>query len=172
MAYVHLARANYENVQTQSLCENSYTFLHGLLRNFVRIFVSQNLSNYVILPQMGKPRALDIQSTSLITTHDGASKRCPYSRSVVIPEVSLYVLQGDGTLLWAWKFCRYSRIVVISAVVISEVDCSVFLVGAGGYKFADFSHNYPEYRNMLLDALLCREMSLEQNKARLSFLRP
>ena len=50
-------------------------------------------------------------------------KKCPYSRSVVIPEVSLCVLQLEGTLLWAWKFCRYSRIVVISAVVISEVDC-------------------------------------------------
>ena len=36
-----------------------------------------------------------------------------------------YVLQLDGTLLWAWKFCRYSRIVVISAVVISEVDCGI-----------------------------------------------
>ena len=64
------------------------------------------------------------QSTSLITALSGASKRCPCSRSVVIPEVSLYVLQWDGTLLWAWKFCRYSRIVVISAVVISEVDCT------------------------------------------------
>ena len=56
-------------------------------------------------------------------TLGGASKNCPYSRSVVIPEVSLYVLQWDGTLLWAWKFCRYSRTVVISAVVIGEVDC-------------------------------------------------
>ena len=64
-----------------------------------------------------------VQSTSLITTLGGASKMCPYSRSVVIPEVLLYVLQLEGTLLWAWKFCRYSRIVVISAVVISEVDC-------------------------------------------------
>ena len=64
-----------------------------------------------------------LQSTSLITTLGGASKKCPYSRSVVIPEVSLYVLQLEGTLLWAWKCCRYSRIVVISAVVISEVDC-------------------------------------------------
>ena len=68
--------------------------------------------------------AREIQSTSLITTLGGASKRCPYSRSVVIPEVSLYVLQWDGTLLWAWNFCRYSRIVVIPEVVISEVDCS------------------------------------------------
>ena len=64
-----------------------------------------------------------IQSTSLITTLGGASEKCPYSRSVVIPEVSLYVYQLDGTLLWAWKFCRYSRSVVISAVVISQVDC-------------------------------------------------
>ena len=64
-----------------------------------------------------------IQSTSLITILGGASEKCPYSRSVVIPEVPLYVLQLDGTLLWAWKFRRYSRIVVISAVVISEVDC-------------------------------------------------
>ena len=65
-----------------------------------------------------------IQSTSLKTTLGRASKRCPYSWSVVIPEVSLYVLHWDGTLLWAWKFCRYSRIVVISAVVISEGDCT------------------------------------------------
>ena len=53
----------------------------------------------------------------------GTSKLCPYSRSVLIHEVSLYVLQLDGTLLWAWKFCRYWRIVRISAVAISEVDC-------------------------------------------------
>ena len=67
---------------------------------------------------------LHVQSTSLITTLGGASKKkCPYSRSVVIPEVSLYVLRLEGTLLWAWKCCRFSRIVVISAVVISEVDC-------------------------------------------------
>ena len=30
-----------------------------------------------------------------------ASEKCPYSRSVVIPEVSLYVSQLNGTLLWA-----------------------------------------------------------------------
>ena len=65
-----------------------------------------------------------VQSTSRITTLGGASKKCPYSRSVVMPEVSLYVLQLEGTLLWAGKCCRYSRIVVISAVVISEVDCT------------------------------------------------
>ena len=65
-----------------------------------------------------------LQSTLRITTLGGASEKCPYSRSVVIPEVSLYVLQLDGTLLWAWEFCRYSRIVVISAVVIGEVDCT------------------------------------------------
>ena len=70
-------------------------------------------------------RNKELQSTLLITTPGGgASKKCPYSRSVVIPEVSLYVLQLDGTLLRAWTFCRYSRIVIISAVVISEVDCS------------------------------------------------
>ena len=63
---------------------------------------------------------IHLQSTSLITTLGGASNKCPYSRSVVIPEVSLYVLQLDGTLLWAWAFCRYSRIVVIS-----KVDCTV-----------------------------------------------
>ena len=57
-------------------------------------------------------------------TLGGASEKCPYSRNVVIPEVPLYVLQLDGTLLWACKFCRYSRIVVIYAVVISEVDRS------------------------------------------------
>ena len=67
-----------------------------------------------------------LQSTSRITTLGGASEKCPYLRSVVIPEVPLYVLQLDVTLLWAWKFCRYSRIVVVSAVVISEVDCSPF----------------------------------------------
>ena len=53
-----------------------------------------------------------------------------HQKSVHISEVSLYpkshynVLQLDGTLLWAWKICRYSRIVVISAVVISQVDCN------------------------------------------------
>ena len=35
----------------------------------------------------------------------------------------------DGTLLWAWEFCRYSRIVVISAVVIRKVDCIVMKNG-------------------------------------------
>ena len=61
-----------------------------------------------------------IQSTSRITTLGGASEKCPYSRSVVIPEVPYmyYMIQLDGTLLRTWKFCRYSRIVVISAVVI------------------------------------------------------
>ena len=38
------------------------------------------------------------------------------------PKSHYNVLQWDGTLLWAWKFCRYSRIVVISAVVISELS--------------------------------------------------
>ena len=33
--------------RTQSSCENSYTFSQGLSRNFVRIFVVQNLSNAV-----------------------------------------------------------------------------------------------------------------------------
>ena len=48
---------------------------------------------------------------------------------MVFADPGSYVLQLDGTLLWAWKFCRYSRIVVISAVIISEVDCDwmVFL---------------------------------------------
>ena len=50
-----------------------------------------------------------VQSTSRITTLGGASEKCPYSRSAVIPEVSLNVLQLDGTLLWAWTFCRYIR---------------------------------------------------------------
>ena len=63
-----------------------------------------------------------VQPAVRITTLGGASEKCSYPRSVLIPEVSLYVLQLDGTLLWAWNFCRYSRIVVISAVVMSEVD--------------------------------------------------
>ena len=68
---------------------------------------------------------LYLQSTSLITTFGGASKKvslfvkCRYTRSLII----CTVLQLDGTLLLAWTFCRYSRIVVISAVVISKVDC-------------------------------------------------
>ena len=84
----------------------------------------------IIIPALAlqkvKNLLFKVQSTSLITTLGGASEKCPYSRSVVIPEVPLhvYVLQLDGTLLWAWKFCRYSRIVVISEVVISEVDCT------------------------------------------------
>ena len=60
-----------------------------------------------------------------LTTLGGASEKCPYSRSVLIPKVSLHVLQVDGTLLWAWTFCRYSRIVVISKVIIS-VKLTVF----------------------------------------------
>ena len=59
-----------------------------------------------------------------------------HQTGVVIREVSLYpkphyndiVLQWDGTLLWAWKCCRYSRIVVISTVVISQVDCMCILL--------------------------------------------
>ena len=42
-----------------------------------------------------------LQSTSLITTLGGATEKCRYSRSAVIPEVSLYVLQCHETLLWA-----------------------------------------------------------------------
>ena len=38
--------------------------------------------------------ALPVQSTSLITTFGGASKKCPYSRSVVISEVSLCITVG------------------------------------------------------------------------------
>ena len=34
--------------RTQSSCENSYTFSQGLSRNFVRIFVVQNLSNALV----------------------------------------------------------------------------------------------------------------------------
>ena len=37
-----------------------------------------------------------LQSTSLITTLGGASKKCPYSRSVVIPEVSLLYYRWKG----------------------------------------------------------------------------
>ena len=74
-----------------------------------------------------KPGFTVIQSTSRITTLGGAPEKCPYSRSVLIPKVPLYVLQLDVTLLWAWKFCRYSRIVAISAVAISEVDCTYFI---------------------------------------------
>ena len=43
----------------------------------------------------------ELQPTSLITTLCGASEKCPYSRSAAIPEVSIYVSQLDGTLLWA-----------------------------------------------------------------------
>ena len=51
-----------------------------------------------------------------------------HQKSVLIREVSLYpkshyvLIQLEGTLLWAWKCCRYWRIVVISAVVISELS--------------------------------------------------
>ena len=43
--------------------------------------------------------------------------KCRYTRSLII------CIQVEWTVLWAWKLCHYSRIVVISAVVISEVDC-------------------------------------------------
>ena len=87
---------------------------------------------------MGRKRQL--QSTLRITTLGGASEKCPYSLTALIPEVSLYVLQFDGTLLWAWKFCRYSRIVVISAVAISEVDCTS---EAADLVHTSCNHNMP-----------------------------
>ena len=37
---------------------------------------------------------VDLQSTSRITTLGGASEKCPYSRSVVIPEVPLCITVG------------------------------------------------------------------------------
>ena len=92
----------------------------------------------------GSCPGISILFWSRLTTLGGASEKCPYSRSAVIPEVSLYVSQLDGTLLWARKFCRYSRIVVRSAVVISEVDC---IQGEMGTHYAIFgqksnaSHN-------------------------------
>ena len=77
-------------------------------------------------------------------TRRGIAK-CPYSRSVVIPEVSLlcvtvgwdFALGMEILSLFAncrYIRSRYSRIVVISAVVSSEVDCTchvhcVFLIG-------------------------------------------
>ena len=51
--------------------------------------------------------------------------KCRYTRSLII------CIQVEWTLLWAWEFCRYSRIVVISAVVISEVDCASMLATIG-----------------------------------------
>ena len=74
-------------------------------------------------PDVASYMYMHVQSTLRITTLGGASEKCPYLRSVLISEVSLYALQLDRNLLWAWKFCRYSRNVVISVVVISEVDC-------------------------------------------------
>ena len=48
------------------------------------------------------------------------SKMCLYANPAFIHDFT--VVRFDFAL--AWKFCRYSRIVVISTVVISEVDCS------------------------------------------------
>ena len=96
-----------------------------------------------------------LQSTSCITTLGGASKRCPYSRSVVIPEVSFYGLQWDGTLLWAWKVCRYSRIVVISAVVIRELSLYPQSL------FANCRYIRSRYsRIVVISAVVIRELSL------------
>ena len=73
-----------------------------------------------------------LQSTSLITTLGGGIRKgslfakCRYTRSLIT------CIQVVWTLLWAWKFCRYSRIVVISAVVISEVDCTNIMLIAEG----------------------------------------
>ena len=58
------------------------------------------------------PKAATVNFAYTVTTLGRASEKCPYIRSLI------NVLQLDGTLLWAWKFCRYSRIVVISAGVI------------------------------------------------------
>ena len=52
-----------------------------------------------ILQQFGAIRnCRNIQSTSLITTLGGTSTICPYSQSVVIPEVSFYVLGHIHTM--------------------------------------------------------------------------
>ena len=51
-----------------------------------------------------------LQSTSRISTLGRASEKCPYSRSLIIPEVSLYVLQLDGTLLWAWTILSFIHV--------------------------------------------------------------
>ena len=65
--------------------------------------------------------------------------KCPCTKSLII------CIQVDGTLLWAWKFCRYSRIVVISAVVISEVDGSCTVVVYQGPRFAPICPDLPRF---------------------------
>ena len=57
---------------------------------------------------------LTVQSTLLITTLGGASKRCPYSRSVGIPEVSLYssgmgLCSGHGNSVVVRELSLYSQ---------------------------------------------------------------
>ena len=71
-----------------------------------------------------------IQSTMRITTLGWASEKCPCSRSVLIPEISLtYVSQLDGNLLWAWKFCRHSRIVVIYFLFMDSPKAEAYVEG-------------------------------------------
>ena len=57
-----------------------------------------------------------VQSTSRIKTLGGASEKCPYSRSVVIPEVPLYDCITVGwdfalgmEILSLFANCRYIR---------------------------------------------------------------
>ena len=86
-----------------------------------------------LLCQPGPEFCTGVQSTLHITTPGGSLEKCRYTRSLII------CVQVDGTLPWAWTFCRYSRIVVISAVVISEVDC----IPKKNYKHTRFTDTHP-----------------------------
>ena len=111
----------------------AYTYTHSSLY----LFVQRDCVEYQLLGKFWHDFQVKCASstrpTSVFSTVNFAYnetrrgvRNCPYSRSVLIPKVYLYVLLLDGTSLWVWKFCRYSRIiVVISAVVttICEVDC-------------------------------------------------
>ena len=61
-----------------------------------------------------EPMHFRIQSTLRITTHGGASEKCPYSRCILIPSL-IICLQFDGTfplrmdILPVFQNCRYIR---------------------------------------------------------------
>ena len=84
-----------------------------------------SLSRVILLERA----SLDSGSRGLVGQVVALSEWSPYPsgrliRVIALTAFTVDVLQWDVTLLWAWKFCRYSRIVVVSAVVISEVDCT------------------------------------------------
>ena len=93
---------------------------------------------------------LSLQSTSLITTLGGGSEKCPYSRNVVIPEVSLCVTVGRDFALGMKNYVaiRELSLYPLSLLAKSTVFVCDTLVGQ---KYAQLAriflvfHLWPSY---------------------------